>query len=93
MGQSAIGRCSAYGTEVVVAGGAQHVQLGLAATGVRATLDCLHQIVVHPYGNIVGVGVVVAEEGGVVANIITHLLEFRSSGVLEFRRMTSRTIV
>ena len=74
VGHSSVRRGSADASEVVVAGRRQHVQLCLAASGVRPAFDGAYQVVVDTYGNIVGIGVVVAEERCVVADVLAHLL-------------------
>ena len=72
VGETAVGCGSADAAEVVVAGGGEHVQLCLAAAGVGASLDGFHQVFVDAHGDVVGVRVVVAEEGGVVADVLAH---------------------
>ena len=49
--------------------------MSLSATGVRTALDGLHQILIDTYCDVVSIRVVVTEERGVVADILTfHLI-------------------
>ena len=46
--------------------------MSLSATGVRTALDGLHQILIDTYCDVVSIRVIIAEERGVVADILTH---------------------
>ena len=60
-----------------MAGRREHVQLCPSTTSIRPSLNGLHQVVIDTDGNLVGIYIVVAEEGRVVADILTHdLLAF-----------------
>ena len=60
--QTSIGCGTAYRTEIVVAGGTEHIQMCLSATSVWTSLDGIHQVIIDSFSNIVGIIVVVAEE-------------------------------
>ena len=72
VGKTAVGRSAADAAEIVVAGGAEHVEVRLAAAGVGTAVDGFDEIVIDAHGNVIGVGIVVAEEGGVVADVLAH---------------------
>jgi hypothetical protein len=75
MGETTIHGGTAHLAEIVVTGGGEHVQLRLAATGVGSAFDGLHQVVIDTHRNLIGISVVVAEEGGVIADVQAHGLE------------------
>ena len=60
-----------------MAGGGEHVQLCLAATGVGVSLDGLHEVVIHLHGNGVGIVIIVAKERSAVHDELSHLLQLR----------------
>ena len=70
--ESAVGRGTADGAEVVVAGRREHVQSGATTARVRTVVDGLHQVFIDAHGYLVGISVVIAEKRRVVADVLPH---------------------
>ena len=84
MGETTIGRGTAYTTEIIMTGRRKHIQLRLSTTGIGTTFYGFYQIIIHTYGYRVGIRIVIAEERCVVADVLTHLfpiLPIGSAGI------------